>query len=185
LREARAAAAVEHEHVIRILLVGEVNGLPYIVMEYVPGGSLQDYLDRREPPDWRVAARLGAEIASGLAAAHARRLIHRDIKPSNILLQNAEMPGGLGSVRISDFGLVCITDESRLTQPGIVTGTPMYMAPEQALGGPIDHRADLFSLGSVLYALCTGREPFAGSTPLAVLRQVSETPPPPIRELNP
>jgi serine/threonine-protein kinase len=92
-REAQAAAAVCHENIITIYAVSEVNGLPYIVMEYLSGGSLQDFLDRRGRPDWRAAARLGAEVASGLAAAHARGLIHRDIKPSNILLKASDEPG--------------------------------------------------------------------------------------------
>src|SRR5262249_51154533 len=184
-REAQAAAAVRHENVITIHAVSEANGLPFFVMEFVAGGSLQDYLDRRGPPDWRTATRLGVEIASGLAAAHGRGLIHRDIKPSNILLQADGEAGGQGTVKISDFGLVRVTDESRLTQTGIVAGTPMYMAPEQALCEPLDARADLFSLGSVLYALCTGQEPFPADSPVAVLRLVCEAAPRPIRELNP
>jgi WD40 repeat protein/serine/threonine protein kinase len=190
-REAQAAAAVRHEHVVTIHAVSESHGVPYLVMEYVGGGSLQDYLDRAGPADWRVVARLGAEIASGLAAAHARGLVHRDIKPSNILLQPASEERGATSdlascsAKIGDFGLARVADESRLTQTGLVAGTPMYMAPEQALGEAIDHRADLFSLGSVLYALCTGCDPFDGNSPMAVLRQVCETPPPPVRDINP
>jgi serine/threonine protein kinase len=184
-REAQAAAGVRHEHVITIYAVREANGLPFLVMEYVAGGSLQDYLSRHGPLDWRAVARLGAEVAAGLAAAHARGMVHRDIKPSNILLQAEPGPEGLGAAKIGDFGLARVADEARLTQTGIVTGTPMYMAPEQALCDPVDARADLFSLGSVLYTLCTGREPFAGDSPMAVLRQVCETAPPPVRELNP
>lgn len=184
-REARAAAAVRHAHVIAIHAVDEAAGLPFIVMEYVAGGSLQDWLDRHGPPDWRDAARLGAEVASGLAAAHARGLVHRDIKPSNILLQTEGVAAGPGSARICDFGLAHVADESRLTRTGVVTGTPMYMSPEQAQGSAVDERADLFSLGSVMYALCTGREPFANGSPMAVIRQVAETTPRPIRDFNP
>jgi tRNA A-37 threonylcarbamoyl transferase component Bud32 len=183
-REAQAAAAVRHEHVITIHAVSEVNGVPFLVMEYVAGGSLQDYLDGHPPPPWLTIARLGAEVAEGLAAAHAHGLVHRDIKPSNILLE----PGAaddLGAARIGDFGLARVADEARLTQTGIVPGTPMYMSPEQALCEPLDGRADLFSLGSVLYALCTGSEPFPAGTPMAVLRQVCEATPRPIREVNP
>ncbi len=184
-REARAAAAVRHENVITIHAVSESNGLPYILMEYLAGGSLQDLLDRRGRPDWRVAARVGAEVASGLAAAHARGLVHRDIKPSNILLAEAETPGEPGPAKISDFGLARVADDSRLTRSGVVAGTPMYMSPEQALSEPLDHRADLFSLGSVLYALCTGRDPFPDGTPVVVLRQVCDMTPTPVRVLNP
>lgn len=184
-REARAAAAVRHPHIVTIHAVSETNGLPFLVMEYVPGGSLQDYLDRHGPLDGQAVARLGAAIAAGLAAAHARGLVHRDIKPSNILLDHHEKEGALANPKISDFGLACAADESRLTRTGILTGTPMYMAPEQALGEAFDYRADLFSLGSVLYTLCTGREPFPASNPMAVLRLVCESQPKPIHELNP
>ncbi len=183
-REARAAAAIKHAHVVTIHAVRETGGLPYLVMEYLAGGSLQDYLERHGALDWRVAARLGAEIAEGLAAAHAAGLIHRDIKPSNILLDSSS-PGVPGTAKIGDFGLARIADESRLTASGILAGTPIYMAPEQALGEPLDERADLFSLGSVLYTLCTGREPFTGSNPMAVLRQVCEATPIPIRRIDP
>ena len=156
-----------------------------MVMEYVNGGSLQDYLDRHGPPDWRTAARLAAEVASGLAAAHAQGLIHRDIKPSNILLQVEEESAEPGLAKLGDFGLARVADDSRLTQTGLVAGTPMYMAPEQARGEKLDHRADLFSLGSVLYTLCTGRDPFPGASAVVMLRHVCEMTPTPIRKLNP
>src|SRR5262249_51426513 len=126
----------------------------------------------------------GVEIASGLAAAHAHGLVHRDIKPSNILLETEGTLAELGVAKISDFGLARAADEARLTQPGIVSGTPMFMAPEQASCENIDDRADLFSLGSVLFVLCTGQNPFQGETPLAVLRQVCEARPRSVRELN-
>ncbi len=184
-REAQAAAAVRHENVITIHAVSETKGLPYLVMEYVAGGSLQDYLNLQGPPDWRDVARLGGEVAAGLTAAHQRGLIHRDIKPSNILLQADNAPGRLGRAKIADFGLARAADETRLTLAGAVMGTPMYMAPEQAMCQPLDERADLFSLGSVLYTLCTGQEPFPDGSPMAVLRQVCDTTPRPIRELNP
>ncbi len=184
-REARAAAAVHHPNVITIHAVSEADGLPHIVMEYLAGGSLQELVDRRGPPHWTVVARLGAEIASGLAAAHARGLVHRDIKPSNILLQGGGTPGEPGTAKIGDFGLARVADDSRLTRTGLIAGTPMYMSPEQAQSEPLDHRADLFSLGSVLYALCTGHDPFPGGTPVVVLRQVCEMTPRRVRKLNP
>src|SRR5581483_1412110 len=112
---------------------------------------------------------------AGLEAAHARGLVHRDIKPSNILLPGGEGgPADLGTAKIGDFGLAYAADQARLTQTGIVAGTPLYMAPEQALGQRVDERADLFSLGSVLYRVLTGREAFAADGPMAVLRQVCE-----------
>jgi serine/threonine protein kinase len=180
LREARAAAAISHEHVVTIHAVAEANGMPYLVMQYVAGVSLQEVLDRcgALPPGEIV--RIGREIAQGLAAAHARGLIHRDIKPANILLENDS-----GQVKITDFGLARAVDEAGLTQSGSVAGTPQYMAPEQARGEALDHRADLFSLGSVLYAMGTGRPPFRADSALAVLRHVSEETPEPIQKINP
>ncbi len=179
-REAQAAAAVSHDHVVAVHGVHEANGLPYLVMQYVAGESLQARLDRTGPLEVVEAVRIALQTASGLAAAHAQGLIHRDIKPANLLLEN-----GLARVKITDFGLARTADDVRLTQCGEVAGTPEYMAPEQARGEPTDHRADLFSLGSVLYAMCTGHPPFRGSTAVAVLRRVSDESPPPIRSLNP
>jgi hypothetical protein len=184
-REAQATATVRHEHVITIHAVSEANGLPFFVMEFIPGGSLQDYLDAHGPPEWGTIARLGAEIASGLAAAHAHGLIHRDIKPSNILLEPPRTATEPGAAKIGDFGLARVADDSRLTLSGTVAGTPMYMSPEQAQCETLDARTDLFSLGSVLYVLCTGRQPFPTGTLVAVLRHVCETTPPSIRALNP
>jgi hypothetical protein len=178
-REARAAAAVRHEHVVTIHGVHEADGLPYLVMQYIAGESLQARLDRNGPLPISEAVRIGKEVAAGLGAAHAQGLIHRDIKPANILLED-----GLARVKITDFGLARLVDNVPLTQSGVVAGTPEYMAPEQARGEPVDHRADLFALGGVLYAMCSGRPPFCGPTTAAVLSAVSEGEPPPIRTLN-
>jgi WD40 repeat protein/serine/threonine protein kinase len=179
-REAQAAAAVRDEHVINIHAVDEANGLPYLVMEYISGISLQERLDRQGPLELKEILRIGLQIAGGLAAAHAQGLIHRDIKPANILLEN-----GVERVKLTDFGLARAADDASLTQSGVVAGTPQYMAPEQARGEAVDPRADLFSLGSVLYAVCTGRAPFRASGALAVLKRVCEDTPRPIREINP
>jgi serine/threonine protein kinase len=179
-REAKAAAAVRNEHVIGIHEVDEVNGLPYLVMEYINGVSLQERIDRRGPLKLEEILRIGMQAATGLAAAHAQGLIHRDIKPANILLEN-----GVERVKITDFGLARAVDDASLTQSGVVAGTPQYMAPEQARGEPLDHRADLFSLGSVLYFMCTGRPPFRATETMAVLKRVCEDTPRPIREINP
>ena len=196
-REAQAAAAVCHEHIVPIYGVHESDGLPYLVMQYVPGESLQARLDQGGPLDVETIVRIGQQTALGLAAAHAQGLIHRDIKPANILLVSGGVVSGEWSntthhsplttpqVKIIDFGLARLVDEVGLTQNGVVAGTPEYMAPEQARGEPVDHRADLFSLGSVLYALSTGVPAFRAATPLAVLRLVSDTAPRPVRALNP
>src|SRR5262249_62383738 len=129
------------------------------------GESLQDHIDRLGPLEPGEVVRIGLQTASALAAAHAHGLIHRDVKPANILLE------GGAKVKITDFGLARTADDVQLTQNGVVAGTPEYMAPEQARGQAVDHRADLFILGSVLYACCTGAPPFRAPTALAVLRQ--------------
>ena len=178
-REARAAALVRHENVVAIHAVEQADGLPYLVMEYVPGVSLQQHLDRNGPLALEDVLRIGAQVAAGLAAAHARDLVHRDVKPANILLD----PNG--TVRLTDFGMARAVDDSSLTQPGVIAGTPQYMAPEQARGEPVDHRADLFSLGSVLYAMCTGHPPFRAPTTVAVLRRVCDEMPTDVRDYNP
>jgi serine/threonine protein kinase/predicted RNA-binding Zn-ribbon protein involved in translation (DUF1610 family) len=179
-REAQAAAAVSHDHVVAVHGVNEADGLPYLVMQYVAGESLQERLNRVGPLPLEEVVRIGLQAASGLAAAHAQGLIHRDVKPANLLLE-----GGLARVKITDFGLARTADDVGLTQAGAVAGTPEYMAPEQARGEAVDHRADLFSLGSVLYACCTGLPPFRGPTALAVLHRVSAGTPAPVRSLNP
>ncbi len=180
LREARAAAAVVHEHVAAVHAVAEAAGLPYIVMEYVPGRSLQERLDSQGPLTLPEVLRIGMQAAAGLAAAHAQGLVHRDVKPANILLEN-----GVERVRLTDFGLARAAAEAVLTQSGVVVGTPHYMAPEQARGEAVDHRADLFSLGSTLYAMCTGHPPFRAESAVAVLRRVCDDEPRQIREVNP
>jgi serine/threonine protein kinase len=179
-REAQAAAAVAHEHVVLIHAVDSAQGLPYLVMAYVPGKSLHERIERNGPLELKEILRIGRQAAAGLAAAHAQGLVHRDVKPANILLEN-----GVERVKLTDFGLARAVDDASLTQSGVVTGTPQYMAPEQARGEAVDHRADLFSLGSVLYAMCTGRSPFRAETTMAVLRRVSEEPARPVREINP
>ena len=180
LREARAAASVVHDHVVTIHAVDEAKGLPYLVMRLVEGKSLQDRLDREGPLGLAEILRIGRQALQGLAAAHEQGLVHRDIKPANILPEN-----GVERVKISDFGLARAADDASLTQSGVIAGTPQFMAPEQASGEAVDHRADLFSLGSVLYAMCTGRPPFRAGTALAVLRRVAVDTPRPIREVNP
>src|SRR5205814_432325 len=142
--------------------------------------SLQDRLDRTGPLELTEILRIGTQTAAGLAAAHAQGLIHRDIKPANVLLEN-----GIARVKITDFGLARTVDDASVTQSGVIAGTPMFMAPEQAAGESVDHRADLFSLGSVLYALCTGHPPFRASGTMGVLKRVMHDTPRPIREINP
>jgi serine/threonine protein kinase len=140
-------------------------------MQYVSGGSLEKRLSEEGILPSAAALRIGLQIASGLAAAHAQGLIHRDIKPANILLES-----GLDRVLITDFGLARAVDDATLTHSGFVAGTPQFMSPEQARGEGIDHRTDLFSLGSVLYALLAGRPPFHAETAYGLLKRICESP---------
>jgi serine/threonine protein kinase len=179
LREARSSAQVRHENVVQVYEVGE-QPLPFLTMEFIPGETLQQRLDLTGPLEVFEVLRIGRQIAEGLAAAHACDLIHRDIKPGNILLE-----GGSHKAKITDFGLARAADDASISQSGVIAGTPMYMAPEQALGQSIDQRADLFSLGSVLYQMVSGRPPFRASSALAVLKRVAEETPRPIPEIIP
>ena len=179
-REGQAAAAVSHDHVVTIHAVDDHERLPYLVMEFVAGESLEECIRRAGPLPVESVLRMGRQAALGLAAAHEVGLVHRDMKPANILLEN-----GIQRVRITDFGLARATDDVSMTQTGTVSGTPLYMSPEQAGGEAVDHRSDLFSLGSVLYAMCTGRPAFRAQTTLAVIKRVCEDTPRPIREVNP
>ena len=135
LREARAAAAVVHEHVVSVFAVVETSGLPFLVMEYVPGRSLADRLDRDGSLGLAEILRIGMQTAAGLSAAHAQGLVHRDVKPANILLEN-----GVERVRLTDFGLARAAADAGVTQSGVIAGTPHYMAPEQARGDTTDQR---------------------------------------------
>jgi serine/threonine protein kinase len=178
LREARSSAQVRHENVVQVYAIEE-QPLPYLVMEFIPGETLQQRLDRTGPLEVPEVLRIGRQIAEGLAAAHAMGLIHRDVKPANVMIER----GAEARVKLTDFGLARATDDARISQSGVVAGTPLYMAPEQARGEALDHRADLFSLGSVLYVMCTGRPPFRANSALGVLKRVAEDEPRPMREV--
>ncbi len=180
-REARAAATIRHENVVQIYAVEE-HPRPYIVMEYVPGETLQDRLDRDGRIPVAEALTIASQVALGLAAAHDRGLVHRDIKPCNILLENV---GDTIHARIADFGLALSKADSRLTQSGVVAGTPMFMAPEQASGKTLDGRADLFSLGSLLYIMLSGTPPFGDSDVMIVLSRIVSQEPVSLSELDP
>lgn len=199
LREARAAAALQHDHVVNVHHVGEDGGVPFLVMQLLEGESLEERLRREaakeSPATFALAEalRIGRETAEGLAAAHGLGLTHRDVKPANIFLARGAGPGGKQDepaaaprVKLLDFGLALrADDESRLTRPGMVVGTPDFMSPEQAVGEDVDHRCDLFSLGVVLYRLSTGQLPFRGANVLAVLHALGVEHPRAPRECNP
>ena len=179
-REARAAAAISHDNVCDIYRVDELNGLPYLVMPFARGPSLQKRIDDDGPLSTIDVVLVGKQIAAGLAAAHEQGLVHRDIKPANILLND-----GVERILITDFGVARAMDDAAMTQSGLIAGTPQYMSPEQARGEVVDQRSDLFSLGSVLYTACTGRPPFRGETPFGILRKISESEPRSILGVNP
>jgi serine/threonine protein kinase len=179
MREAQAAAAIVHPSIVPIYSVANSARLPYLVMPCIQGGNLQQRIEREGPLELDQLLLIGVQIAEGLAAAHRHGVIHRDIKPANILIEE-----GNGRVLISDFGLARALDDASLTVSGMIAGTPQYMSPEQARGEPIDARTDLYSLGSLLYALATGRPPFRADSPLAVLRKISDTRPRPIHHVN-
>ncbi len=180
LREARAAARLEHDHVVPVYQVDEDRGVPFLAMPLLRGESLDDRLKRERLLPLAEALRIARETATGLEAARKRGLIHRDIKPANLWLEEET-----GRVKILDFGLArAAAGDAQLTQEGAILGTPAYMAPEQA-GGTADHRADLFSLGCVLYRMATGEAPFKGTDTISTLMAVATEEPRRPREVNP
>ena len=180
VREAQAAAAIVHQHVVAIHAVDANHHPPYLVMPFVPGESLQQRLTRQGAFDVIDTLRIGQQVAEGLAAAHAQGLVHRDIKPGNILLER-----NVERVLLTDFGLARAADDASLTRSGVIAGTPQYMSPEQARGDQVDHRTDLFSLGTVLYTMLAGHSPFRAESAMGVLRRVCDETPRPLREINP
>jgi predicted Ser/Thr protein kinase len=164
-REARAAASLAHPGVVAVYDTGEDEATRFIVMECVNGRSLSEVLRDDAPLEPAQAVRIAARIAGALAAAHAAGIVHRDIKPGNVMV------GADGAVKVLDFGIAQAPDGAALTQGTAILGTAAYIAPEQALGERADERSDIYSLGCLLYALLTGRAPFVGDSPAAVLHQ--------------
>ena len=178
-REAQAAAAIVHPNVLAIHAVESSSALPYLVMPLVSGETLQQRIDREGPLDLKDILRITLQAAQSLAAAHSQGLVHRDVKPANILLD-----GSVDRVLLSDFGLARAVDDATLTRSGVIAGTPHYMSPEQARGDAVDSRSDLFSLGSVLFAMSTGRPPFRAETPLGIARRIDDAEARPVHEIN-
>jgi WD40 repeat protein len=182
LREARGAAALSNDHVVKIWHVDDKCATPFIAMELLKGESLAARLRREPRLPLPLVLQIGREVASGLAAAHAHGLIHRDLKPENIWLE--ARPEGM-RVRILDFGLALDMRAERMTSPGMFLGTAQYTAPEQARGDPTDARSDLFSLGVVLYQISTGKRPFEAKSMMGELSALENRSPPPPREIDP
>jgi formylglycine-generating enzyme required for sulfatase activity/tRNA A-37 threonylcarbamoyl transferase component Bud32 len=174
-REAKSLAGLSHPHIVNVLDYGEHESAPYLVLEYLPGGSLHRRVGNRMPSS--EAAGLLLPVARALAYAHQRSIVHRDVKPSNILLSES------GDPKLADFGIAKILEDTAgatLTGTGVGIGTPEFMAPEQSLGLPVDARADVYSLGVVLYQFVTGKTPFNAETPMQViLKHISEPLPSP------
>ena len=180
-REAVAAAAVAHPNIVATYDTGEDDGVAYIVMELVEGATLRQAIDLHGALPPARAADIAAQVADALAAAHARGLVHRDVKPSNVLVQLD------GRVKVTDFGIAKAADQTadELTRTGSVFGTARYLAPEQLEGQPVDERADVYSLGLVLFEMLTGRAPFGADTELATALARLTTPPPRLADLRP
>jgi serine/threonine protein kinase len=190
LREAKLASLIKSKHVVLIHAVGEDKGVPYLAMELLEGFPLDRILNEKINLTVTQILRLGREIARGLAAAHEKGLVHRDIKPANIWLETVtDERGGdkkLYRVKLLDFGMARLQEQSQgLTRHGMVVGTPFYMSPEQASSGKVDGRSDLFSLGVVLYQLCTGSLPFQGETAVSVMSALITQAHLPVQDLNP
>src|SRR5215204_1403474 len=178
-REARVISALSHPHICPLFDIGEQDGRAFLVMECLEGETLASALRRRGPP-LDHCMRIAAQIADGLAHAHAANIIHRDLKPGNVMVLLD------GSVKILDFGLARQTAApldatvANLTQTGETSGTLAYMSPEQTTGGWIDHRSDLFSFGVMIYEMLAGQRPFEGPTAFTVMQQVVSHHPPPL-----
>jgi serine/threonine-protein kinase len=182
-REARAAGALSHPGIVSVFDVGEHEGVPFLVMEFIPGRTLSGAIKKGERSSLERVCEIGRQIAEALGHAHRKGVIHRDIKPANILLATREADG-TEQAKITDFGVAKLT-AGEITTTGQLLGTPAFMPPEQFTGGPIDGRADLFSLGVILYWMATGEQPFPGETMTAVSYKIVHTEPIPPAKLNP
>ncbi len=187
LREAQAAASLAHPHVVSVYQVGELpqSGVPYFVMQYIDGVTLQAQMQSTGAFGESEAKRVVGEIASALAAAHERGLIHRDIKPANVMLDRES-----GRAIVLDFGIAAAVEQDRagedltLTAIGTIVGTPVYMSPEQAVGGAVTPQSDIYSLGVLAFEMVSGNPPFTGDTPMELIAAHVKDPAPPIRKLR-
>ncbi|MEM6574446.1 MAG: serine/threonine-protein kinase, partial [Pseudomonadota bacterium] len=178
-REAKSMAALNDARIIQIYFIGEDEGQPYFVMEYVEGESLSERLKRDGRLPIAEALEILRQAAEGLAVAHDRGVVHRDIKPGNLML------GSNGNVKLADFGIAMVQDLSkRLTNTGEFVGTPGYLSPEVCVGQPVDQRSDIFALGIVLYEMLTGDIPFTEASPLGMMLEVVKAEIPDVRSVN-
>ncbi len=182
-REARAAGALTHPGIVPVFDMGEFEGMPFLVMEFVNGQTLADAMKKGERISMDRVCEIGQQIAEALGYAHRKGVIHRDIKPANVLLTSREVYG-IERPRITDFGVAKLA-AGEITTTGQMLGTPAFMPPEQFTGAPIDGRTDLFSLGVILYWMATGEQPFPGETMTTVSYKIVHTEPIPPAKLNP
>ena len=178
-REAEAAAALSHPNIVSTYEWGSFDGTHYIAMEYLPGPTLKQLIEEEGGLTEERALEIAAQLADALDFAHRRRVIHRDVKPQNVLLDVE------GNAKLVDFGIARVAGSIQLTQTRSVLGTAHYLSPEQAKGGEVDARTDLYSLGAMLFEMLTGRLPFEGDNPVAVAIQHADEPPPRPRAINP
>jgi serine/threonine protein kinase len=178
--EAKAAASLDHENIVRVIDFGVESGSYQMVMEFVEGESLKEVLERWRPITPELALALAHQILRGLEHAHSKGIVHRDIKPGNVMLTKG------GVAKITDFGLAKLTQGNTVqTAADSILGTPLYMSPEQAFGESVDQRSDLFSLGTMLYELLTGRQPFASENYMGVIQNIIHGRVPSLKEINP
>jgi eukaryotic-like serine/threonine-protein kinase len=178
-REAYAAAALSHPNVTQLFDYGSWEGRPYMVLEFLPGGTLEDRLREGRPLPDAETERIAREIATGLAHAHDRRLVHRDLKPANVLF-DAD-----GRAKIADFGIARMGGAGTLTEAGTLLGTAAYISPEQAAGEPATAASDVYSFGVILFRMLTGRLPFTAEVPLELVAMHRNAPPPPVASVRP
>jgi serine/threonine-protein kinase len=178
-REAQVSAQLKHPNIVTIYDIGDSDGMSYLAMEFIDGVGLEKIIAQGKMGLERAAA-IGAQVADALDFAHKNSVVHRDIKPANIMIETGDR------VKVTDFGIAKVTDSAdHLTMTGSLLGTPSYMSPEQARGGPIDGRSDLFSVGCVLYEMMAGRKAFRGESITALIFKIITEEPPPLRELDP
>lgn len=175
-REALATSELSHPNIVSVLDVGTDHGLPYMVMEYVDGPDLKDYIRENSPLDLREVIQIMDQILSAVALAHKHNVIHRDLKPQNILMDKR------GNIKIADFGIAVALNQSSITQTNSVMGSVHYMSPEQTRGGLVTRQSDIYSLGIILYELITGTVPFNGDTPVSIALKHAQEPIPSIRK---
>jgi serine/threonine-protein kinase len=178
-REARSAARLRHGHIVTIYDIGEADGQPFLVMEFVEGRTLSDIIRKREPLSLVRKLQIGAELAEGLACAHRGGVVHRDVKPSNVMLDEG------GAVKILDFGVARLMESVAMTLAGTPVGTANYMSPEQLAGRRVDRRSDVFSFGATLYELLVYRQAFPGAVDSSLLRRIARSEREPLERVAP